>query len=106
MQEQRKANRFQLKLPIKVVRVGSQTMSATAETKNLSSLGVLFANDMPMVVGEPIEYVITLPAQSSETIMIRCLGKVVRHQTDNADEGLERATAATLERYEFVRSRD
>lgn len=104
MRELRKANRFELKLPLRLVRVGSQHISKTVETKNVSSLGVLFINETPLTIGESIEYVITLPAQiAGAEVSIRCLGKVVRHQPIGDAEPQVVATAATLERYEFLR---
>jgi len=100
----RKANRFELKLPLRLVRVGSQHLSKIVETKNVSSLGVLFINETPLAIGEAIEYVITLPAQiAGSEVSIRCLGKVVRHQPLENQDGPVVATAATLERYEFLR---
>ena len=104
MREQRKASRFNLKLPLRLVRVGSQHVSKVVETQNLSSLGVLFVNETPMAVGDSIEYVITLPVQQSGTeVAIRCLGKVVRHQPSHEQGHETPSTAVTLERYEFLR---
>ncbi len=40
--EQRKAQRFELKLPLELIRKGSQPLSEYGETRNLSSVGVLF----------------------------------------------------------------
>ena len=40
--EQRKAQRFELKLPLELIRKGSQPLSEHGETRNLSSVGVLF----------------------------------------------------------------
>jgi PilZ domain len=95
--EQRKARRFELKLPFELVRSGSQSTSKVGETCNLSSTGVLFAAEAQVSIGDPVEYMITLPtAPEMARVRIRCLGKVVRF----ADAGV----AATLERYEFVRN--
>jgi hypothetical protein len=96
--EQRRSRRFELKLPLELVRAGAATIVKHGETRNMSSSGVLFSTDAPMPVGEPIEYLITLPASSGNgpEVRLRCMGKVIRH----ADQG---TAAATLERYEFVR---
>jgi hypothetical protein len=96
--EQRKAQRFDLKLPLELVRGGSQPQSRHGETKNLSSSGVLFHSDVTLRIGEPLEYLITLPTSSSSGVQvrIRCMGKVVRFAAQTE-------VAATLERYEFVR---
>jgi hypothetical protein len=94
--EQRRAQRFELKLPVEVVRAGSVPVGTRGETCNLSSAGVLFSAELPVEVGEPIEYVITLPVvrNGDESVRLRCVGKVVRNERSTA--------AATLERYEFI----
>lgn len=97
MIEQRKARRFDLKLPFELVRSGSFRTSHTGETKNLSSVGVLLAADGRFEVGDPIEYLISIPTPPEvDRVRIRCLGKVVRLG--------EAEVAATLERYEFLRN--
>jgi hypothetical protein len=107
VREQRKSVRFELKLPIELVRSGSKPTHVLGETKNVSSGGVLFTTELPVPVGERIEYFITL-AQEPHTglqVRIRCLGKVVRLEQDGDGPGSEEPVrvAATLERYEFVR---
>jgi hypothetical protein len=96
--EQRKHQRFALHLPLELV-AGDRTRSE-AETENVSSCGVLFRSPVPLDLGDPIEYYITLPrvAGSKVDVRVRCVGKVVRTQTGTS-------CAATLERYEFVRKR-
>ncbi len=51
----------------------------------------------PVNVGDPVEYLITLPVQGKgdHAVRLRCMGKIVRNESASA--------AATLERYEFVR---
>jgi PilZ domain len=96
--EQRKNQRFDLKLPFEIIRTG--TNKVVGETKNVSSSGVLFTSDTSMAVGEPIEYLITFPksVNSRSEVRLRCVGTVLR-------EDAESKFAATLERYEFVRGR-
>jgi hypothetical protein len=96
--EQRKAQRFDLRLPVELVRSGSRRLTERGETRNMSSAGVLFHSDVTLRVGEPVEYVITLPTRPgpAEQVRIHCLGKVVRF-------GRKTEIAATLERYEFMR---
>ena len=96
--EQRKARRFELRLPLELVRNGSAALSERGETRNLSSVGVLFQSGASLRIGDAVEYMITLPASAGEVdgVRLRCLGKVVRY-------GKSAEIAATLERYEFVR---
>lgn len=97
MIEQRKNQRFELKLPFEILGPAART-KVTGETKNLSSSGVLFSTPAPVPVGEPIEYMITFPRSASAhaEVRLRCVGKIVR---ETSDAGY----AASLERYEFVR---
>ena len=96
--EQRKARRFELRLPFELVRNGSEALSEQGETRNLSSVGVLFQSDASLRIGDAVEYMITLPdsAGVANGVRLRCLGKIVRY-------GRSAEIAATLERYEFVR---
>jgi hypothetical protein len=97
--EQRKAQRFELKLPLELIRKGSTALSEHGETRNLSSVGVLFEAGAALRIGEAVEYMITLPAtpeRGDSRVRLHCLGKVVRMSP-------EIGVAATLERYEFVR---
>lgn len=95
--EQRRNQRFELRLPFEIVRAGAN-FTITGETKNVSSSGVLFTATDPIVLGEPIEYLITFPKAPGSTaeVRLRCIGKVLRSDPESA-------FAATLERYEFVR---
>jgi hypothetical protein len=95
--EQRKNQRFDLKLPFEIIRAGANHKTI-GETRNVSSSGVLFTSSIPVEVGEPIEYLITFPKApgSRADVRLRCVGTVLR-----GDPAL--TFAATLERYEFVR---
>jgi hypothetical protein len=97
--EQRRNQRFDLKLPFEIIRMGTNT-KMVGETKNVSSSGVLFTSNAAVAVGEPIEYFITFPKQpnSRAEVRLRCVGTVLR-------EDPELKFAATLERYEFIRGR-
>jgi hypothetical protein len=98
MIEQRKNQRFDLRLPIEIL--GEKSHRPKGETRNVSSCGVLFVTPSTVQVGEPIEYVITLPKAPGTRVdvRLRCVGKVVRSDRPAA-------FAATLERYEFVRGK-
>ncbi len=111
MSEQRRTKRFQLNLPVELVRTGSIPVHQTGETHNMSSGGVLFTSENQMEIGDPIEYMVTLPSSVSHNtqVRIRCMGKVMR--TEPREEGVELISrrpfriAATLERYEFIRTK-
>jgi hypothetical protein len=97
MIEQRKHQRFELRLPFEVVWNGSRS-KVRGETRNLSSTGVLFHSETDLPLGESIEYLITLPRTpgTRKGVRLRCVGKVLREDTHSA-------FAASLERYEFLR---
>ena len=110
MSEQRRTKRFQLNLPVELVKSGSIPVHLTGETHNMSSGGVLFTSQSLMEIGEPIEYLVTLPSTVSAgtQVRIRCMGKVTRAESrENAELISERpySIAATLERYEFIRNK-
>jgi len=97
--ENRKNQRFELRLPFEVIRSGQRFSFVQGHTLNMSSSGVLFELNQPLAVGDIIEYFITLPTGQNpdEDVRLRCMGKVVRSH--------ESFAAATMERYEFVRSK-
>ena len=108
MSEQRKNQRFELKLPIELVKAGGAESPQVGETRNLSSGGVLFTAEGKLQKGDPVEYLVTLPAPGTEAgIQLRCMGKVVRVDERAAPQaGAARhpfSIAATLERHEFLR---
>ena len=97
--ENRKNQRFELRLPFELIRSGHRFNYVQGLTLNVSSSGVLFEASESMAVGDIIEYFITLPTGQNpdEDVRLRCMGKVTRSH--------ERYAAATMERYEFVRVR-
>ncbi len=107
--EQRKSQRFDLRLPMELIRRGPEPLAKSTETRNVSSGGVLFHSEGQMQVGEPIEYFITLPTSGRENMPVRlhCVGTVIRLESRQARTPKDRerpfAVAATMERYEFVR---
>ena len=83
-----------------LLRCDGRAVQRPSETSNISSSGVLFKAGEGMEVGSALEYVLTLAPASGvkKKVQLHCLGKVVRR--NEAD----RAVAATIERYEFVRA--
>ena len=106
MIEQRRTKRFDLHLPVEVVRTGSERVSRFGRTRNISSGGVLFTSPSRMEIGGPVEYIVTLSAGSGGTVNLRCMGKVLRQEENpSASSDSEAFTiAVSLERYEFMRS--
>jgi PilZ domain len=107
--DQRKSKRFELRLPIELVRTGAAAIGKMSETRNLSSGGVLFASESQMAVGEQIEYFITLPTgRTAGGVRLHCMGTVIRLETKPPKTLREKDrpfnVAATMERYEFVRA--
>ena len=105
MIEQRRAKRFELELPLEIVRAGSERVSETGTTRNISSGGVLFMAAREMEIGGPVEYVVTLTSGNNGVVNLRCMGKVLRLNR-SADEPVQDGVevAISLERYEFMRS--
>ena len=84
---------------MQLLRCGSRSIEEFAQTANISSNGVLFSSEMKPAVGDPLEYVLTLSPELGprKPVKIYCMGKVVRQDEDTR-------TAATLERYEFLKA--
>ncbi len=109
MIENRRSQRFQLRLPMRLLRVGANALSGVAETVNVSSGGVLFTADRRLEVGETIEYEIAFPPQpgAAGRTDLHCLGKVLRYEgsTSAGDRQAKLyVLAATIERHEFMRA--
>ena len=97
--EQRKAQRFELKLPLELIRKGSQALSRTWRDQNLSSVGVLFEAGATLAYRRARrvhDHSSQHAGSGRQQVRLHCLGKVVRFSP-------ETGVAATLERYEFVR---
>lgn len=106
--EQRRTRRFKLQLVLSITRSGADRITFAGHTKNISSSGVLFTAEREPDLGGAIEYVITLNREGSQSVNLRCMGKVLRSDrllTGDEEEGWAYQVAATLERYEFVRVR-
>lgn len=100
MAERRKRKRFELRLPIELVRAGSARVKKFGEVHNVGPAGVLFESPIALEIGQVVEYLITLPAKQERGIRLHCWGRVLRQQpTPEAPNTF----AASLERYDFVR---
>jgi hypothetical protein len=79
-------------------------MGQDAQTRNISSGGVLFSSEADVPLGGAIEYIVTLANLDGTHVDLRCFGKVVRMEKPAAQPQLtEFLIAATLDRYQFVR---
>ena len=103
MVDQRKNQRFQLHLPLRIVRTAGGSVSHSAWTQNISSGGVLFAANAEVPAGDAIEYVVTLNTGSGVQVDLRCVGKVLRLDKRSGAENCSYIVAATVDRYQFVR---
>ncbi|HYM06734.1 MAG TPA: PilZ domain-containing protein [Terriglobales bacterium] len=98
--EQRRTARFELHLPVHIMRTGAGWVSHDALTQNISSRGVLFTSDVDVPIGSGIEYVVTLSVAPGSHVEVHCFGKVVRFEKSPSEGYL---IAVTLDRYRFVR---
>ncbi len=100
--EQRRSQRFQMTLPMTLLRGSRGDINKIGETRNVSSTGVYFVVTSPVELGTLLEFVITLPDEVSMAGPVRllCKGKVTR--VEQREEALV-GVAATIERYEFLR---
>ena len=63
---------------------------------------MLFTAERELDVGGAIEYIITLIDERTNPVSLKCIGKVVRQEKVNGTSDV----AATVERYEFLRTRE
>ena len=103
MVDQRKNQRFQLHLPLRILRTGTGSVSHSAWTHNISSGGVLFTANAAVPAGNAIEFVVTLTTVRGVQVDLRCVGKVLRLDKTSATESSSFVVAATVDRYQFVR---
>lgn len=100
MKEEQRANRrFALKLPVSIKANGEQCEVA-AETKDVSAQGIFFYVENDLDKGSAIEFTLTLPPEITltDSIRVRCQGKVVRVEKDGGQVGI----AAAIDQYDFV----
>src|SRR3954469_5552931 len=97
----RNRRRFSLKLPL-TGKFSNGTGEAAAETKDVSARGVFFYLDSKVAEGSPIEFSLTLPPEITltESIRVRCTGKVVR--VDQNDPKAQVGLAAAIDQYDFI----
>jgi len=101
-QEKRATRRFALRLPVTVsyTEIGSQEKSA--QTRDVSARGICYYLDSTIQAGAAIEFTLTLPPEVTltESIRVRCKGKVVRVDQGTPDGKV--VVAAVIDEYEFL----
>ena len=97
--EMRSSVRFPLHLPMAV---STEAKPLPAETRDISSGGVLFQVEGELPVGSPIQFSISIPAEilgTGSLVQVKCAGRVVRCTA----EGDHHAVAAVIDEYYFER---
>src|SRR2546422_775000 len=97
----RATRRFTLRLPVSV-RYGENEQEHEAQTRDVSARGICFYVDSAIQAGSAIDFTLTLPPEITltESIRVRCKGKVVRAEPSNNTHQLR--IAAVINEYEFL----
>ncbi len=100
--EKRATRRFALRLPVSISDSGNSGAALAAQTRDVSARGICFYMDAPLATGADIEFTLTLPPEITltESIRVRCKGKVVRVEGGMADAKVP--VAAVIDEYEFL----
>ncbi len=100
--DKRRARRFSMMLPLAVTSA-PEVAKEPVQTRDVSSGGVYFELGEAPQPGSRMEFVLTLPTEITlaAPVQVRCVGKVVRV---DRSPGRRVGVAATIERYEFLRS--
>ena len=100
-QEKRAARRFPLRVPVSVSR-DQTSVKENAQLRDVSARGISFYLDSAVSQGSKIGFTLTLPPEITltESIRVRCKGKVVRVDNGLADAKIP--VAAVIDEYEFL----
>src|SRR3989475_6697382 len=100
--EKRSTRRFALRLPVSVTYADNGSQEKAAQTRDVSARGICFYVDSAIAAGSSIEFTLILPPEITltESIRVRCKGKVVR--VDNGGSDGKVAVAAVIEEYDFL----
>ena len=97
-QEVRCAVRFPLSLPV-ILSIGKSEF--TAQTRNVSASGVLFALDRELKVGSDIRFSLRMPGAvlgAAHDVVVHCTGRVVRCSLSQH----QYYAASTIDDYQFA----
>lgn len=99
--DKRATRRFALRLPVSVRYANAQEDNA-AQTRDVSARGICFYVDSAIETGSAIDFTLTMPPEITltESIRVRCKGRVVRVDSGGAEGKL--AVAAVIDEYEFL----
>jgi len=87
--ERRLAERFSLKIPLRVRIAKPAALEGTAESLNVSTRGISFATDLPLSKGMPVHLAFEMPEEVSHKPASewRCTGHVVHVQPKSSPQG-------------------
>ena len=91
--ERRRAERFGLKIPLRVRIAKSVALNHTAESLNISTRGISFTTDLPLFTGTPVHLVFEMPEEVTHKPASEwhCTGHVVHVQPNGSPQGATRA---------------
>lgn len=100
--EQRRAQRYEAKFPIRVIAIDGQPADWVGETRDIGSGGVRFALPNELPVERAIEYIVTLSCDPPVARIV-CKGDILRCATsDEPGTGDCFEIAATMRSYSLV----
>lgn len=99
MAEKRRYRRYELRLPVEIIKIGDRHKSVRLKSRNISCKGILLEDPEGVLErGQLIEFLVFLPsAEEGVQVRLHCKGGVVRRDKARL------STAAAMQRYEFER---
>jgi hypothetical protein len=87
--ERRIAERFDLKIPLRVRILKSAAPERRAESLNVSARGIYFATNLPLRKGTPVQVMFEMPEEVTHKPASEwhCTGHVVHVQPNNSPQG-------------------
>ena len=87
--ERRLAERFDLKIPLRVRIAKSAALDHTAESLNISTRGIFFTTDLALSKGTPVHLVFEMPEEVTHKPASEwhCTGHVVHVQPNGSPQG-------------------
>jgi len=109
--ERRAGQRFPYLLPLSL-RLPSSAAEGVGLTQDVSSRGIFFLTDFPLVEGAEIEITLRMPSEVTlgESMRVRCRGHILRvvkpgvlaHDFANSTAETKIGVAVRLEKYEYL----